>query len=123
MLTPSGVAHVCPRGRLMLTCSTDANLMQWSVTVPRYPGTSQTRGLQYSGTAQRATPIVIGPSTFNISKTLNESLSRPLISTMVADVVTDINGTVINCSEYIENGMNTVTTKVHVFEIHGNINS
>ena len=90
---------MCTGERLVLTCSTNASLMQWSVTVPRY-GTTETRLLQYSGTAQRATPIVIGSITFDISRMLDESLTLPLVSTIISDgVTTDVNGTMVICSE------------------------
>ncbi len=116
-LTPSGVARVCPGGRLILTCSTNANLMQWSVTVPYY-GATKTRSLQFSGTAQRATPIVIGSTTFNISRRLNESLILPLVSTIVTDGTTaNINGTLVICSEI---GTSTrLLTRIYIFGSEG----
>ena len=103
---------MCLGGRLELTCSTNASLMQWSVTVPRYELT-ETRRLQYSGTARRATSIIIGSITFNISRTLDESMALPLISTIITNsVTTDINGTLVNCSEL---GTNTqLTTRIHI---------
>lgn len=113
-LSPSGVAHVCPGGRLVLICSTNASLMQWSVTVPRYD-TTETRLLQYSGTAQRTTPIMIGLITFNISRMLDESLTLPLVSTIISNgVTTDVNGTVVICTEV---GANTqLMTSIHIID-------
>ena len=55
---------------------------------------------------------------FNITRTLNETLSLPLISMMLADNMTaKFNGTLINCSGISQaNMMNTMSTRIHIIE-------
>ena len=96
-LENSGVLYVCLRGQLNVTCSTGADKLQWTVASPQYPVLS--RGLSKRGTADMATPISTNLTTLHVSRSLNENLSLPLISTISTDNATaDLNGTIITCS-------------------------
>ena len=103
---------MCPGGLLTLTCSANASFLQWSVTVPHHQIT-RTRFLSYIGTAQRATPIIINATMFNITRTFDRTLTFPLISMILADSVTaKLNGTMINCSEIHVHALQNITMNI-----------
>ena len=84
-----------------MKCSTSADVLDWNVTVPHYEK-SWSRALSYIGTAEMATPITDPMNTtvnLYISRSLNETLALPLISTLSTHTVTvELNETVIICT-------------------------
>ena len=74
------------------------------------------------GTARSTLPIQIDESiVLNISRTLDETMTLPLISVMLSNNVTaSINGTLISCTELYMHldiwMMNTLTTRLHIIE-------
>ena len=99
-LETSGVLYVCLGGTLSVKCSTSADILRWTVNVSR----SQTprvlrRGVTKLGTADTATTIPTTLTTLYVSRSLNESSSLPLMSTLSTDNATaDLNETTITCS-------------------------
>ena len=87
---------------MSVTCSTNADLLQWNITLRNDPPNNQRtfeRDLSYFGTAKMALPISTALTTLNVSRSLNKSSPLPLISTISTDNTTiDVNGTVITCS-------------------------
>ena len=97
-LESSGVLYVCLGGQLNVTCSTSADTLRWTVASPQHLMVFS-RGVTKRGTAETATPISTNLIMLNISRSLNENSSLPLISTISTDNATaDLNGTVITCS-------------------------
>ena len=91
--------YVCHGGTLNITCTTTAELdtLQWTAFSPQYP-TTFIRGLSKRGTAQPAQPLLTNLTTLYISRSLNETLSLPLMSTIFTDNATaDLNGTIVTC--------------------------
>ena len=93
------VLYVCLGGTLSIKCSTSADILRWTVVSQSQPPMVLRRGVTKHGTADTVTAISIILTTLHISRSLNENLSLPLMSTMSTNNATaDLNGTVITCS-------------------------
>ena len=98
-LEQSGILHACHGGAMMVTCKTSAEVLRWNINIPL----SQTqrmfeRQLTYIGTIQMEAPIITASTTLNVSRSLNNSSSFPLISVVSTDNATaDLNGTIMTC--------------------------
>ena len=89
--------YVCPGRALNVKCSTSADLLQWNVTIPTYQRT-WTRELSRVGKARTSEQISTSLTSLNVTRTLNNSLTLPLVSKIIADnVATDLNETEIVC--------------------------
>ena len=84
----------------MVTCRTSADVLRWNVTVPlSQTQTMFERQLTYIGTIRMETPISTALTTLNVSRSLNDNSSLPLISMISTDnATTDLNGTIMICS-------------------------
>ena len=118
MLSPSGVARVCPGGDLAITCSIDRSFLEWNIT-PSFtiPGQPY-RTLLVSVSSQDLEHIVLNMISFDFSHSIqysNES-STTLVSVLSVTSVPDIlNGTRLSCTDVAslaETSTSTVT--VHV---------
>ena len=99
-LEPSGVLYVCHGGAMSVTCSTSADLLHWNITL-RHPSPQRMfeRTLSYIGNIHMEAPIITNLTTLNVSRSLDNSSSLPLASTISTNnVTTDLNGTMITCS-------------------------
>jgi hypothetical protein len=100
-LEKPGVLYACLGGTLSLKCNTSADTLRWIVDSPQLPMVFS-RGVTKLGTADMTTPISTTLTTLYISRSLNESSSLPLMSTMSTNNATaDLNGTVITCTAEI----------------------
>ena len=101
-LSPRGVVWVCPGAQLDVTCSTDRRFLCWTVTIPPSAsdsGEAVTRSLLLSSSTQAAVDqLWVEMKTFNISITSTVDLFSSVLSYTIATA--DLNGTVINCSDY-----------------------
>ena len=101
-LEQSGVLYVCHGGAMSVMCSTNASLLQWNITLlhndPLLNQRIFTRDLSYVGTAVMAKPISLALTTLNVSRSLNNNSTLPLVSMISTDNATaDLNGTIITC--------------------------
>ena len=97
-LEKSGVLYVCLRGQLNVTCSTSADTLRWTVASPQHL-MAFSRGVTKRGTAEMATPISTNLTIIYVSRSLNDSSSLSLMSTLSTDNATaDLNETIIICS-------------------------
>ena len=121
-LEPAGILYVCPGGPLTINCSTNADLLEWNITIPgshpRYITKSFQDGLNELKTVQVYNDI------------LRISLIRepsPLISTVSANNATvDLNGTLIICSGFSFIGTEASSASVRLKLVGsngGNVNS
>ena len=119
MLSPSGVARVCPGGDLAITCSIDRSFLEWNITpsftIPGQP--YRTRLVSVS--SPDLVLLVLNMISFDFSHSThsNES-STTLVSVLSVTSVPDIlNGTRVSCTDIgtslTETSTSTVT--VHVF--------
>ena len=101
-LSPHGVMWVCPGAQLDVTCSTDRRFLTWSVTIPPSAsdsGEAVNRGRLFTSSTQANAiePLVVEMKTFNISITSTVDPFSSVLS--YTNATTDLNGTVINCSD------------------------
>ena len=85
---------------MSVTCRTSADLLHWNVTL-RHPSPKRIfeRTLSYIGSIQMERPMMTNLTILNVSRSLDNSSSLPLVSTIVTNnVTTDLNGTMITCS-------------------------
>ena len=119
ILSPSGVARVCPGGDLAITCSTDRSFLEWNIT-PSFtiPGQPYRTRLVVASSSQDLEPLVLNMISFDFShSTHNNGSSVSLVSVLSVTSVPDIlNGTRVNCTDIgaslAETSTSTVT--VHV---------
>ena len=94
--------YVCRGGALAVTCSTNADVLRWNITVPLLQNQNQRmfeRRLSRIGTVHIVAPIVTATAIINVSRSLNNDSYLPLISTISTDNITaDLNGTMMICS-------------------------
>ena len=85
---------------MSVTCSTSAGLLHWNVTL-RHPSAQKMfeRTLSANfGTIRMEQPIITNLTTLSVSRSLDNSSSLPLVSTISTNnVTTDLNGTMITC--------------------------
>ena len=100
-LSPRGVVSVCPGAQLAVTCSTDRRFLNWCITIPPSAsdsGEAVTRSRLISSNFQLFVPLVVEMKAFNISITNTVDLFSSVLS--YTNATADLNGTVINCSDY-----------------------
>ena len=100
MLSPSGVALVCPGAPLAITCSTDRSFLNWSVTIPpsaSESGQAVTRSRLFSSSTQTVGPLMVDTKVFNISTTSTVDQFTSVLS--VTNVTADLNGTIVHCTD------------------------
>ena len=100
MISPSGAAMVCPGAALVITCSTDRNFLNWSVTIPPSASESEqavTRNRLISSSSQTIFPLIISTKTFNIS--IVSTMDRFTSALSVINVTADLNGTLVQCTD------------------------
>ena len=95
VLSPSGIATVCPEATLEITCTTDRNFLNWTVTTP--PSASEsgqiiTRSRLISLSSQRIDPLIINMKIFIISIVSTTDQFTSVLS--VVNVTDDLNGTI-----------------------------
>ena len=101
ILSPDGLANVCPGEEFTLTCSTDqADFVKWNVQNTITSSFSRSWLISNSGTSVMLNlSIAEDPNAFSISRN-SEPESLPLISSLtITNVTTSWNGTVVNCTE------------------------
>ena len=95
VLSPSGTAIVCPdlEATLEITCSTDRNFLNWTVTTPpsaSESGQAFTRGRLISSSSQIIYPLIINMKVFIISIVSTMDQFTSVLS--VENVTDDLNG-------------------------------
>ena len=103
MVSPSGVARVCPGGELAIACSADTSFLEWSIA-PSFtliPGTPYKTRLVSASSEIDLTPIVLNMISFDFSHTTHTNGSSvSLVSVIsVTDVPDILNGSRINCTD------------------------
>ena len=115
MLSPSGVARVCPGGDLAITYSTDRSFLEWNIT-PSFtiPGRPYRTRLVF--VSQDLEPIVLNMISFDFShSTHNNGSSVSLVSVLSVTSAPDIlNGTRVNCTDIGASLAETSTSTVTV---------
>ena len=114
VITPSGVAPVCNRGLLELTCTTPGSFLEWSFFLIPEGETTVRRYFRSLHTESPATSeLMINSITFTFSRISTEG-SEPLISMLLIDPVLsdDLNGTEVNCTDVVTS--NTTFTRIQV---------
>ena len=93
-LEPAGILYVCPGGPLTINCSTNADLLEWNITIPSHP--RNIRKSFQGGIHELLKTVQVYNNILCISLIREPS---PLISVVSADNATvDLNGTLIICS-------------------------
>ena len=119
MLSPSGVARVCPGGDLAITCSTDRSFLEWNIT-PSFtiPGQPYRTRLVFVS-QDLVLPLVLNMISFDFShSTHNNGSSVSLVSVLSVTSVPDIlNGTRVNCTDIGASLAETTTSMVTVHVI------
>ena len=118
MLSPSGVARVCPDGDLAITCSADRSFLEWNITpsftIPGQP--YRTRLISASDQAYDSLVLHMISFDFSAHTSLytNQS-SVSLVSVLsVTSVPNILNGTRVNCIDIGAPLAETSTSTVHV---------
>ena len=116
-ISPSAVAPVCQVGdELELTCATTGIFLRWEITVFPENMTHVATPVSSVGSSGIPPPLMIGSSTFNLSR-LSGPDSSPLMSRMVVNPVSSgLNGTVVNCFEGSSSTDTVATTTVQVID-------
>ena len=113
MLSPSGVALVCPGEQLTFVCSTNRSFVQWNVTVFRSGQSISRTRLVPSVGAPFTSSVVVDMVPFHITRVG----SLPLTTTLtITNVSTDLNGTRVNCTD-IGSSLAETSTSVSIIEI------
>ena len=89
---------VCPEGQLLLTCERiSGSILLWTISFPHPAGAIRQRIIVPASPGVVLSPdFKIGFTEFNITRTSDS----PLISQLrINNVTTDINGTIVYCSE------------------------
>ena len=90
MISPPGVAPVCDRDQLELTCTTTGNQLEWRFNVIRGNATTATefsRIIGATGSASAAmSQLVVNSITFSFSRTSAED-SSPVMSRLLINSV------------------------------------
>ena len=84
MLSPSGVARVCPDGELAITCTTDRSFLEWNIT-PSFalPGPVPYRTQLVYVSSQDLESLVLNMISFDFShSTHNNGSSVSLVSVL-----------------------------------------
>ena len=92
---------VCPGAQLAISCSTDRTFLNWNVTIPPSAsdsGEAVTRSRLLSSSTRFIGPFILEMKAFNISITSTVDPFSSVLS--YTNATADLNGTVINCSEY-----------------------
>ena len=119
MVSPSGVARVCPGGELAITCSTDRSFIQWNImasqSFPLLGVPYRTRLISASQAV--VDPLVLNMVTFDFSHSLlMNGSSVSLVSVLsVTDVPDILNGTIVNCTDV---GSSLVETNTEIVTVH-----
>ena len=94
-ISPLGMVSVCPRGQVLLTCERmSGSFLHWDVSTPRMD-TTRERIVSSQGVFLQP-EFKIGFTEFNITLIS----ANPLVSQLlINNVTTEINGSVIYCSE------------------------
>ena len=119
MLSPPGVARVCPGGELAITCSTDRSFLEWNITASQsfpLPGVPHRTRL-VSVSSQTVEPLVLNMVSFNFShSTYTNGSSVSLVSVLsVTDVPDILNGTRVNCTDI---GASLAETNTAIVTVH-----
>ena len=120
MLSPSGIARVCPGGDLAITCSTDRSFLEWNIA-PSFTIPGQPYRTRLVFVSQDLVPLVLNMISFDFShSTHNNGSSVSLVSVLSVTSVPDIlNSTRVNCTDIgaslAETSTSTVT--VHIIRL------
>ena len=92
------MVSVCPRGQILLTCERmSGSLLFWDFSIPHLAGVTSQRIIVPASPAVVLSPdFKIGFTEFNVTRTSNSSLTSQLL---INNVTTEINGSIIYCSE------------------------
>ena len=110
------MVSVCPGGQVLLTCERmNGSILYWDVSIPHLPGATTQRIVPNQG-------VVLSPE-FNIDFTefnITRTSDSPLISQLlISNVTTEINGSIIYCSE--DGDENNVPMTAFNVEYKGNM--
>ena len=100
VLSPSGIATVCPEATLEITCSTDRHFLNWNVTTPpsaSESGQAVTRSRLISSSSQIIKPLIINTKVFYVSIVSTMDQFTSILS--VVNVTDDLNGTIVQCTD------------------------
>ena len=103
---------MCPGDQLNLTCLAAPNcngmLPQWSIIIPGRSA-PKLRFISSNGNTVSVTPLNVGQTMFQFLRTS----TLPLISLMVIDnVSSDVNGTRVECSSYLNDSLRVMSTGI-----------
>ena len=122
VLSPSGIATVCPEATLEIICSTDRIFLNWNVTTPpsaSESGQAFTRARLISSSSQSVSPLIINTKVFMISVVSTMDQFTSVLS--VENVTDDLNGTIVQCADFGDSAAETRTAMTFVHIIQTNI--
>ena len=119
MLSPSGIATVCPEATLEITCSTDRHFLNWNVTTPpsvSESGQAITISRWISSSSQISYPLIINMKIFIISIVSTMDQLTSVLS--VVNVTDDLNGTIVQYTDIGDSAAESRTsmTFVHIIQ-------
>ena len=94
MLSPSGDVSVCPGAQLSFRCSTNLRFLEWNITV-----NIQSKRIPVTSLSQFSSPFIINGHSFNVTRNSADEAYSLISTVAVSNVVADLNGTRVNCTE------------------------
>ena len=122
-LSPADVVSVCPGERLAFTCSTEKHFLNWTVTILRSSQYESRSRLIPADSTTDIQPVIVFMTQFDIERINSSNGALAIVSVLsvpAINVMSDLNGTEIRCTDIGNTATDTSTSvsTVHIIEPH-----